>query len=90
MIEFNSLVNLVSQQTGFKKELVEEALRHKYNWIRETLISTEYPAILDTGLGSFILSESRLKRFTEKYPEDLEHKRLYEKIYNHNQSRKKQ
>lgn len=88
MIEFKSLVNLVSLETGIKQELVEEALRHKYNWLREQLVAADYPAILDSKFGSFILSEKRLQRFVAKYPDDLAHAELYNKIHTYKQSRK--
>jgi len=80
MIALSELVKEVSEKVGIPEEEVENALRHKFNWLREKMVNLEDVAFFDSHFGTFQISKKRVKSFVTKFPENEEYQKILKRL----------
>ena len=74
--KLNSSIKTVIEKTAkeldLDYEIVEFAIKHKYNWLREQMTNMSAPAILDNYFGTYYLMPSKIKKHLNHLEEQLD------------------
>jgi nucleoid DNA-binding protein len=63
---FQRVIDEVAKELKVDKLVVKACITHCFNWVRERLISLEYPEILLMKLGTFKIIHKRLKNESQR------------------------
>ena len=68
-LSIKTVIEKTAEELGIDYSIVEFAIKHKYDWLREQMTNMTAPAILDNYFGTYYLMHNKLRKHLEHLEE---------------------